>query len=78
MGSGNAISCIEVSNCGDLEADQIGLGNVEVVFFVPQPTKNIALARRKERRAVRFSRRLIVELWFLVEFIRNTVISVSS
>ena len=51
FGSGNVTGWAEISKEDDCELDQIGLGNVDVSFFVPQPTRVIALANKNARRA---------------------------
>ena len=57
---------------------QIGLGNVDVIFLVPQPTRNIALASKKVRLAATPFDGSIIEFSLLVELIRFVSISVSS
>jgi hypothetical protein len=66
------------SSVGGVEPDQIGLGNVLVTLFVPQPTKNIALASKNVRRAARLFEGSRLGLSWLVLVIGCADISVSS
>ena len=54
VATGSCAGLVGSSSSGDLEADQMGLGNAEVIFFVPQPTNVSALANKNMRLARRF------------------------
>ncbi len=77
-GSGSTGGIIESLESDIDDADQIGFGNVVVAFFVPQPTKNIALAIKKDLRAAWQFEGSVLELVLLVGVIRYADISVSS
>jgi hypothetical protein len=77
-GSGSVTTADGGSSVDGRGPFQIGLGNVEVIFLVPQPTKNIALASKNMRLAATPFDGSIIEFSLLVEFIRFVSISVSS
>ena len=78
VGSGSTAFVGGRSSVGGLEPDQIGLGNVLVTLFVPQPTKNIALANKKVRLAATYVEGSRFEFSWVVLVIRSADISVSS
>jgi hypothetical protein len=75
-GSGKIIAVS--SSTGGCTPGQIGLGNVEVTFFVPHPTKKSAEASMKVRLAVAFFEGSICICSLLVCAIRCVDISVST
>jgi hypothetical protein len=78
VGSGSTTFFGGRSRVGGIEPVQIGLGNVLVTLFLPQPTKNNALASKNVRLAATPFEGLKCKLSLLVWVIRCAVISVSS
>ena len=66
------------ASSGSLEADQIGLGNEEVTFFVPQPIKVSTLANKNSRLATCFlvgSNWVSSVCWFCIKVMNMSVSS---